>query len=230
MPLGQWSAVDLMFSVCQKKRREACCPSQRRCHLPGGRDLARAMNLHELSRDTFTMHRVVHDVVKMPLIVSGEAAARIARAQRTTKGQPNSSISLSETSCSGEPSFELLVSTISPLVISTEHHSRNGSLQGSKTAAITSTTNGLTVHDPDAEITVSGDDLGRLKLYDGSLVRVRSSYPCQMHPMSIQRGTFCSLVVHVRLICAVLHEDSSQVLTAIVWLRKAAVAQLPGRF
>jgi len=133
----------------------------------------------------------------MPLVVSGEAAARIARAQHTIKGQTKSSTSLSKTSCSGEPSFELLaavLSTISPLITSTEHHSRNGSLQGSKTAATASTRTGLTVHDPDAEIIVPGDDLGRLGLYDGSLVRVRFSYTCQVQPMSIQRGTYCPLV------------------------------------
>lgn len=110
----------------------------------------------------------------MPIVVSGNAAKRLGRAQHSATCQLSSASSFPELSCKKQDHVDLLATILSTSVprsaSSRQEPAQNGKHNTADGVAIE---HGLTLSDPDTHIIVDANDLGALGLYNGSCVQVR---------------------------------------------------------
>ena len=105
----------------------------------------------------------------MPIVVSGNAAKRLGRAQYTTTCQLHCASSFPQLSSNKQDFFDLLATVYPTSVLRSASPRQEAAQDGKYNTADTV----LTFSDPDADIILDASVLGTLGLYNGSCVKVR---------------------------------------------------------
>ncbi|BDA49160.1 Peroxisomal biogenesis factor 6 [Coccomyxa sp. Obi] len=109
----------------------------------------------------------------MPIVVSGNAANRLGRAQYTASCHLSCASSFPELSCKQQYHVDLLATVLSTSVQRSASPRQEAAHDGKyNTADGVAIGHGFTLSDPDADIIVDAKDLGTLGFYNGSCVQV----------------------------------------------------------
>lgn len=110
----------------------------------------------------------------MPIVVSGNAAKRLGRAQHSAACQLSCASSLPQLLHKKRDHVDLLAAVLSTSVPRSASPPQEASHDGEHdTVDSIAIEHGLKFSDPDADIIVDANDLGTLGLYNGSCVQVR---------------------------------------------------------